>query len=216
MKTAFSRPLLAGVLSVVLSTAVAADDDKDFSQLDAWLSSVETLHGDFSQQLLNARGETLSESTGTLHLSRPGLFRWHYDKPAELLVIGDGEQVYNYDVELESVTIMPQGDALSGSPVALLAGTGSLADGFDYAGGWEAAGVRWSELVPHGEERDFRLIRLALENDRLVAMELHDQLGQVTRIEFDGLEHNVPVGEMVFEFEIPDDVDVILSGESAP
>lgn len=208
-------PGLIPVLLLTLASPGAAASDGDLDQLEQWLLGVQTLQGSFVQTLTRD-GDIQSQSRGTMQLSRPGLFRWHYTEPAELLVVSDGRQVYNYDVELESVTVIPQQQALTGSPIALLSGEKKISDGFVATGRWQAGEVAWTELEPRDTGSDFSLIRLGLEDERLVAMELHDQLGQVTRVEFSSVDLNLPLAAGLFRFEIPQGVDVIESGEAAP
>lgn len=205
--------LTAGLLAVA---ANAAETDGPLERLETWLGSVQTLTGGFEQRLLSDSGQVVAVSSGTLSLKRPGLFRWHYTSPSELLVISDGSHVFSYDVELDNVTVMEQGDALRGSPAALLAGEGSVADGYELTASYTAGEADWVELKPRGGERDFRIVRLGLAGDRLLAMELHDQLGQITRVEFRDLERNNPVDGEAFRFDIPEGVDVIRGGEMSP
>lgn len=220
MKRNYLRPVQQGmaVLTLCLPGAVghAADSAGPLERLETWLASVETLSGTFDQRLLDESGQIMAQSAGTLTLKRPGLFRWHYTSPSELLVVSDGSQVFSYDVELDNVTVMEQGDALRGSPAALLAGKGTVADGYELAASYRADDVDWVELKPRGTQRDFRMLRLGLGGDRLVGMELHDQLGQITRLGFGDLKRNGPVDDELFVFEIPAGVDVIRGGEPAP
>lgn len=220
MKGHFLRPVRQGLAALtaglLVVAAQAADSDGPLQRLETWLESVQTLSGVFEQQLLSDSGQVIAVSSGTLSLKRPGLFRWHYTQPSELLVVSDGSHVYSFDVELDNVTVMEQSDALRGSPAALLAGEGSIAEGYDLNASYTAGLVDWVELKPTSGERDFRIVRLGLAVDRLVAMELHDQLGQITRVEFRGLKKNAAVDDDAFRFDIPEGVDVIRSGASAP
>lgn len=212
------KPVFSLALALGLATALpaSADTAAATARIDAWLADVETLAATFEQQLLDEAGAVLGASSGEMTLKRPGLFRWHYKQPSELLVLSDGKQIYSYDVELENVTVMQQADALTGSPAQLLAGAGSVADGFEVRAAWSSETVDWFELVPRDGERDFRLLRLGFEADELAAMELHDQLGQVTRIVFFAVSRNEPVAESQFVFVVPEGVDVIAGPESAP
>lgn len=209
--------LLLVTASAVLAAAAshAAPNEPAAGRIDAWLATIETLDGRFEQQLLDEAGELLGASQGTMTLKRPGRFVWHYTAPSELLVVSDGERIYSYDVELENVTVMRQAEAMSASPAQLLAGAGSVSDGFEVRSAWRSENYDWFELVPREGEQDFRVVRLGFDDDALVAMELHDQLGQVTRIAFLELRHNVPVADDRFAFVVPDGVDVITGPETA-
>lgn len=201
------------VAGLTLAAIAARADDSAADRIDAWLSGVETLSAGFEQQLFDESGQVLGDSRGTMTLKRPGLFRWHYTEPSELLVVSDGQKIWSYDVELENVTVIEQSEALTGSPAQLLAGAGSVAQGFDVGASWSTESVAWYELKPRSGQPDFRIVRLGLDGERLAGMELHDQLGQVTRISFQSVQRNLPVSDDDFSFAVPDGVDVIVGSE---
>ena len=151
-----------------------------------------------------------------MSIKRPGRFRWHYTTPDELLVLGDGEKIWSYDVELENATVALQADALPGNPAALLAGNSEAASAFDVLKSWKTDETDWVEMIPQEEQRDFRSVRLGFVDQALVAMELHDQLGQTTRIVFSRISQNKPVDDELFVFTPPAGVDVIQAGGLSP
>jgi outer membrane lipoprotein carrier protein len=63
-------------------------------------------------------------------ISRPGKLRWDIQKPYPQLVVGDGEKIWIYDTELKQVTVRKAGQAISGSPAALLSGNNDLEKNF--------------------------------------------------------------------------------------
>ncbi|MFX4324706.1 outer-membrane lipoprotein carrier protein LolA, partial [Acinetobacter baumannii] len=70
-------------------------------------------------------------ASGTMAFSRPGKFRWTYDRPYYQLLVGDGEKLWVHDRDLNQVTVKTLGDALASTPAALLAGRNELEKNFD-------------------------------------------------------------------------------------
>ncbi len=216
MKVYRCRSALAGLLLAGLLPMAVQAEENPLARVESFLSATGTMSASFEQVLLDSNGRVLAESSGTMAIKRPGLFRWHYTDPEELLVLGDGEQVWNYDVELENVTVASQKETLAGNPAALLAGSGNVADSFSAEKTWRGGETDWIELVPREKQRDFRRVRLGFSGDTLVAMELYDQLGQTTRIAFDQILQNAPVDDELFAFSPPEGVDVITAGGLTP
>ncbi len=95
-------------------------------QLHQFLNSTRTLKADFSQIVVAKNGRKPQQSSGVVAIARPGKLRWDIQKPYPQLVVGDGEKIWIYDPELKQVTVRKAGQAISGSPAALLAGSNEL------------------------------------------------------------------------------------------
>ncbi|MEE8327873.1 MAG: outer membrane lipoprotein chaperone LolA, partial [Nitrosomonadaceae bacterium] len=90
--------------------------------LESFVKDVRKSRTIFSQILLDKNAQIIQEASGTMQFERPGKFRWHYEKPYEQLIIGDGETVWFYDIDLNQVTVRKLDIAIGSSPAALLAG----------------------------------------------------------------------------------------------
>ena len=64
------------------------------------------------------------------------------------------------------------------------------------------------------QDTDFERVRVALRNGELATMELHDNLGQTTRIQFENVRRDVAIDPAEFRFTPPEGADVI--GEITP
>ena len=95
-------------------------------QLHDFLKSTRTLKADFSQMVIGKNGRKPQQSSGTVAISRPGKLRWEILKPYPQLVVGDGEKVWIHDPDLQQVTVRKAGQAIGGSPAALLSGSNEL------------------------------------------------------------------------------------------
>lgn len=200
---------IAGVLfaSQGLAADKLADDGK--ALVDAFITDVVTLSGDFEQSLIDAQGQVLEVTSGTLEIQRPGQFRWAYSEPYEQWLIADGLNIWSYDVDLEQVTVKPQAAALANTPALLLGGTDAALDHFEYQGSVTEDGVTWVRLVPIDTDSGFKRVELAFVEQRLHQMVFFDNLEQTTFVSLDNVTVNEPIDAGRFEFVVPEDVDVV-------
>ena len=178
-------------------------------QLHQFLQGTRTLKAEFAQSVISKSGRKPQLSSGLLAISRPGKLRWEILKPYPQLVVGDGEKIWIYDPELQQVTVRQAGQAVSGSPAALLAGSNELEKNFSLKEIGEAEGMTWVEATPKAGDSGFEKVRLGLVGSDLKAMELQDSFGQTTHIRFSRLERNPALPAATFKFTPPAGVDVV-------
>ncbi len=178
-------------------------------QLHSFLKNTKTMRADFDQSVVSRSGRKPLESSGVVAISRPGKLRWDIRKPFPQLVVGDGEKIWIYDPELKQITVRKAGQAISGSPAALLSGNNDLEKNFSLADLGEIDGVTWVEAIPKATESGFEKVRLGFAGSDLRAMELHDSFGQTTYIRFSQMERNPALPSATFRFEPPPGVDVV-------
>ena len=94
-----------------LAWAQAAGDEVGERLVGDFVENVITLQGRFEQSLIDADGNIVERSSGTLEIERPGRFRWSYSEPYEQWLVADGLNIWSYDVDLLQVTVKPQADA---------------------------------------------------------------------------------------------------------
>ncbi|NJD24047.1 MAG: outer membrane lipoprotein chaperone LolA [Betaproteobacteria bacterium] len=203
MKFAQKLVSTAAVLLLPLVAHAGAID-----QLHRFLQDTRTLRADFAQAVV-ARGRKAQESSGTLAISRPGKLRWEIVKPYPQLVVGDGEKIWIHDPELKQVTVRKSGQALGGSPAALLAGKNELERDFVLKEAGEADGLAWVEATPRQADSGFEKVRLGFAGADLRAMELYDNFGQTTHIRFSKLVRNPVLPPDTFRFVPPAGSDVV-------
>lgn len=177
--------------------------------LKAFLDQTTSAKARFAQMVLDKNMKQLQQATGTMQFSRPGKFRWQYDKPYEQTIVGDGEKLWIYDKDLNQVTVRKLDSALGSSPAALLAGSNAIEKSYKLTNLGNQEGLDWLEAVPKTKDTAFERIRLGFSKKGLEAMELHDQFGQVTVIKFAEVERNLKLSPKIFEFAPPKGADVI-------
>jgi len=199
------KALLVLLLCVLTPAAFAADGPE---RLRAFLDEVHALRAHFEQNLFDEAGQPLDAARGKVYIARPGRFRWDYTEPYPQEIVGDGEQVWIYDSELEQVTVRPLGDALGDTPVMLLSSDEPLEHSFEVRAVEGPGGYAWAELTPLASEVSFTRIRLGFEGETLRVMELRDAFGQLTRLEFSDVERNPILEPSLFTFTPPQGADV--------
>ena len=178
-------------------------------ELKSLLQQTTTARAHFAQIVLDSNMKTLQQATGTMQFSRPGKFRWEYDKPYEQTIVGDGTRVWLYDKDLNQVTVRRFDRAIGSSPAALLAGSNEIEKDYTLKGLPSRDGLDWLEAVPRTLDTAFERIRLGFGKTGLGAMELRDQFGQTTVIKFSTIERNAKLAPELFRFTPPKGVDVI-------
>ncbi len=178
-------------------------------QLDSFIQDVETFQADFEQTLYDEDSEPLQTSTGTIRLKRPGRFIWSYTSPETQQIVADGERIWLYDKDLEQVTVNAIDERIAGTPLVLLMRSAPLEEAFDIVDLGAAEGINWLELTPRADTSDFEKVFIGMNEAGLAAMELRDNFGQATQIRFSNFKAGIDLDDSLFEFKVPDGVDVI-------
>jgi outer membrane lipoprotein carrier protein len=178
-------------------------------QLRAFLDDTRSYKADFEQSVMARNGRKPQLSSGTLAIQRPGKLRWEIIKPYPQLVVSDGDKVWIHDPDLQQVTVRPAGQAIGGSPAALLAGSNALEKNFNLSEAGEADGLNWVEAVPKSAESGFEKIRIGMSGKEMKSMLMFDNFGQTTQIRLSRAEHNPVLSAALFRFVPPLGTDVI-------
>jgi outer membrane lipoprotein carrier protein len=206
-------PLTIVAILLLSGSAVLAEDaiDEGKRLVDEFVSVVVTFQGDFEQALIDADGQTVERTTGTLEIQRPGQFRWSYIDPYEQWLIADGMNIWSYDVDLAQVTVKPQADALANTPALLLGGSAAALEQFNYEGSYKEADTTWVRLAPRNTDSGFIRVELGFIDDVLSRMVFFDNLEQTTLVGMHNVAVNEPIDPARFDFDAPDHVDVVGS-----
>ena len=201
-----SKAALVGavlLLGAQMATAGALQELKDFT------SGGKAFYATFVQSVYDAQGELLRESTGEVNLLPPVKFRWDYTTPFKQELVSNGEKLWLYDDDLQQVTVRNAKVALANSPILLLTGEVSLEDEFAIKEVGDRDGLGWVELKPLDEEADFDAIYAAMDSAGLRILDMRDKLGQSTQIQFENIQLSNRLNAALFEFKVPEGVDVV-------
>ena len=202
---AFFLAFLFALLSALAAPAFAGNGPE---RLQAFLDQVRSLRAEFQQTLFDEDARQLDQASGMVYIQRPGRFRWDYTEPYLQEIVGDGEQVWIYDSELQQVTVRPLDDALGDTPVMLLSSDRPVEESFQVRAMDGPDGYEWAGLKPLGDQISFTEIRLGFEGDTLRIMELKDAFGQLTRLRFVNMERNPELDPTLFQFTPPEGADI--------
>ena len=197
-------------LTLVAAAAAPAAWAADGSEaLKRFVQDVKSAKAAFTQTVTSPDGKKKKTSNGSFEFSRPGRFRFDYSKPYEQTIVGDGEQVWLYDPDLNQVTVRPFDQALGATPAALLAG-GSLERDFTLKDDAAEAGVQWVMATPKAKEgNSIQSMRVGFKGTQLAALEILDRFGQRSRLEFKSFEPNATPAPERFRFTPPPGADVL-------
>ena len=178
-------------------------------KLKAFAAQTQAARTTFTQTVRDKNGSTVQSASGKLTFSRPGKFRWEYEKPYQQTIVGDGDKLWVYDKDLNQVTVKKLSGALGSSPAALLAGSNDIEQYYNLDAKGMKNGLEWLEAFPRDEESMFSKVRMGFKANTLDTMELYDHLGQVTSIRFGQLERNPKIAADLYTFTPPKGADVI-------
>ncbi|APX76945.1 outer membrane lipoprotein chaperone LolA [Achromobacter insolitus] len=205
MKT-LRRLAAVAALSLAPAMVFAASAQE---QLRAFVATVTSATGSFSQYTVNNQGRTQPAQTGVFSFQRPGKFKWAVQKPYEQLVVSDGRQVFQFDPDLAQVTERKVDAAIGTSPAAILFGSGSLEQSFDVSALPSKDGIDWLRAKPRTADAGFSRVDIGMKDNLPVRVELLDSFGQTTRVDLSGIAANPQLPAKEFQFVAPKGVDVV-------
>jgi outer membrane lipoprotein carrier protein len=198
------------LLLLLLQISPAHAEQKPIAQLKTFLATTKTLTANFKQVLYDEVGKPKQTTYGVFNLSRPGKFRWDYQKPFIQEIVSNSGKVWFYDADLEQVTIKKLDKSMGSTPALLLTGDVAIEKEFTMEKQGSEEGMQWIKLLPKNAESNFKYVLLGLnEKGILEGMELSDNFGQLTRIYFSQVKINPPIKAEQFSFTIPKGVDVL-------
>lgn len=199
------RILILALLSFCsLTVQAAATQD-----LQRFFNKVQRYSARFDQVTLDEALNPIQESSGSLWIERPGKFRWNYTAPYEQHIVGDGKQVWVYDVELKQAAVRRMQGALGATPAILLSGKGALDGVFTIKDLGHQGKLDWVQLTPKKSDGGFETIRIGFEKGKIQILEMIDGFGQTTRVTLRDAKENTRISADKFSFKPPVGVDVI-------
>lgn len=204
------------IIAVALLVAAArgsADTTEDIvrriqQRYDATVDFTAVVHQELA---LVSAGKTLS-AEGSVAYLRPGRMRWEFQGPDRQLIVADGTTLWFYQPEEKQVLRAPFRAAFrSTAPVSFLIGVGRIADDFTATVESSDATSIVLSLLPKESSPEVGRLRLTIDARTydILGAEVHDPLGNVTRLRFADLHRNTGLAESQFRFEVPSGVDVV-------
>ena len=168
------------------------------------------IEADFVQYVLDASGSRLQETHGHMVLAQPNQFWWQTEDPFAQLLVSNGKRLWIYDEDLEQVTVQTLDQRSTSTPALLLSGNATdIGAEFDVVMQTGGNGLVFYRLTPKDPESLYQTLRLNFKNNQLLEMQLEDAMSQKTSLTFSNMVLNPQLKENLFEFVIPENVDVL-------
>lgn len=197
--------LKACALALLAATAAHADP---VETLREFVRDVKSARADFTQTVTSPDGARKKVSSGQFEFARPNRFRFEYQKPFAQVIVADGQKVWIFDADLNQASSRKLGDALGATPAALLAGA-TLDKDFELANQPAKDGLEWALATPRQKEGAFQSVRVGFRGKQLAAVEIVDQFGQRSVLQFSRYEPNAVLPAANFQFKPPAGADVV-------
>lgn len=202
--------LLFVVFWVLLASVSLADSSGPArSELECFTADLSTFQAAFTQTVKSQDGQVRDQTHGQVWLQSPDKLRWVYAGEFPEVIVADGANIWIYDESLEQVTVKPQSDDASNSPLMLLTDTSRLDAQFTVTELGDFDDMHLLELKSLDTESEFERILLGLDSTGIRMMVMEDTFGQRTEIQFSNSLKNAPADSQLFTFEPPEGTDLV-------
>ena len=178
-------------------------------QLAAFVAGVHSASGSFLQVTVGPQGQTRPAQSGRFTFERPGRFVWDVIRPYAQRIVSDGREVFQFDPDLNQVTVRKVDQAIGASPASILFGNGSLEQAFDVSALPDRDDLAWLRAKPRGGEAGFTSVDLGFSDGLPARIVLLDAFGQTTKVELSGMQRNPSLPPETFKFVAPAGADVV-------
>ena len=178
-------------------------------QLRSFVQAVQSATGNFSQFTVGPQGQTKPAQTGLFSFKRPGQFNWEVLKPYAQQILSDGQEMYQFDPDLNQVSVRKVDQALGASPAAILFGSGALDQAFNMSVLPDKDGLVWLRAVPRAGDAGFVHVDIGFQDGLPAHIILLDAFGQTTHVKLSGLARNPRLASDAFKFVPPQGADVV-------
>jgi len=180
------------------------------TELTYLLNNFNSLQANFEQFSTNSKGKSLGEKTiGKMALKRPGKFSWETASPNKQLIIINGNQSSLYDADLEQVVNKKINSTEPNNPATLLSSsTSSLTKSFVITKVNSPNKNPLFQLTPKNKENTYQWIKIGFIDKKLKFMQIANNLGQTTTINFSNIIFNPSLSTKTFVFTPPPNTEV--------
>ncbi|MBT7375644.1 MAG: outer membrane lipoprotein chaperone LolA [Porticoccaceae bacterium] len=200
------RNTVINLLLIASLNAQASGTSVDLQQLRDLLQPITSLSAQFEQQVTDANGFPVQNSSGLFQVAQPNNMRWIVSYPMPQQMISDGTTLWLYDPDLDQVIVQPFDAKLQSTPAVLF--SGELDElGRAYEINQSTPGV--FDLAPVRADSLFQALQISFTDGVPQSIVLTDGLGQTTYINFKEVDVNPVLASGLFKFDIPPNVDVI-------
>jgi outer membrane lipoprotein carrier protein len=195
---------------IVTQTCFAAEGSGPArTELERFSAGLERFQADFTQIVRSQDGRIQDETQGKLWLQTPNKLRWTYTGDFPETIVADGDNIWIYEESLEQVTVKPQSNQASNSPLMILADVSQLDQQFEVTELGDFEDMLLLSLQSQDGETEFERILLGMDSSGIRMMIMEDAFGQRTEVKFSDPQRNQPVDPALFTFTPPEGTDVV-------
>ncbi len=196
--------LLLMALNICHVTAAPIDD------LVNLLSKFQTYKASFAQKSYDQDGKVLQNLTGMMTLQKPDHFYWESNEPYAQKLVSNGKTIWHFDADLEQVVIQEYAKQAEQAPIlVVLRDPHSLAKSFKVVNVERKDGKVQFRLEALEKNAALKTVELGFSHDVLNRLVFIDSLQQKTHIDFSAPVINEKIDSALFEFILPEGVDVL-------
>ena len=198
----------AALVALAFSQALMAQQGP-IGELDLLLRDITTISADILQLIIESDGGVLEETEIKMLLKRPDKLYWETVSPFQELVVTNGQVLWNYQPDLEQVTIEDWDSDDSELAAQLLNGRTEKLSNDYYVAMINADDNKSFELSPKMSDSIYELVTVSFIDNVLDMIHLNGRNGEQTVWQFNNLVMNSLIENNSFEFEVPDDIEVV-------
>jgi outer membrane lipoprotein carrier protein len=200
--------------AVLLAQGVAVQSPLE--ELVATLAGTSSIQADVEQLILSQDGRQIQALQARLIMQKPDKLNWQVTEPYEESMVSDGQSLWYYEPDLEQVSIQDFPEDVENNPILLLNDDlQAIADAYEVSMGYVDDEVRQYVLLPLASSSSYERFSMTFSGQNLLQMQFESSVGQLTSFSFSNITNNVDIDPTVFDFAIPQDVDVIDSRETS-
>ena len=209
----FIGVIFASVSLAGQSTSLSVEEI--VSRLQERYDTLDDFTADFQHTYAGGLLSTSNIEHGIVHVKKPGRWRFNYSNPETKSFICNGTSIYSYFPEEQQVILsqLPVNPRAS-TPALFLSGVGNLRRDFTVVLSEPLNANSPSltlRLTPVVSSADYEFLILTLNADtyNIEVMARTDFQGGVSTYTFANLQENPGLSDTLFEFDVPQDVEVI-------
>lgn len=203
------------ILICAFQTAFSADGSR-LKRFERNIREIEPFTSHFTQMFYDAFQDRTVTSEGTLTFMQPGLMRWQYETPEEMLFIIGREKVWLYDPVLENVTIQSLGKVSGIRSLRFLSGEEKLSELFrdvkterrlvdDFP---DAEAIFLKPLEENASLYELQLV-LNMQKNLLLQFVIIDHNSNIRKVTLKNIKTLETVDKSMFRFEVTEGMEVI-------
>ena len=164
--------------------------------------SNKTFQSHFEQIIRDEQGEIIDKMEGTISIEKPDNFRWHYKRPYEQIIIGNGVKLLSYDIDLNNITLRDYRSINNTAPIIMLKGDEDSVRNLKLINSYyDGDNLFWVNAQYQLSNNDKFIFDVAFSNKVIVKMLIKDSLNQDMIINFLNPVFNKKMDAGLFDIE---------------